>query len=92
MLTVDVKNLDSAQKTNTINFNALTQSLFKDAAEENARQQFNAKNQLQVDNFFAELEAQVETANNTVAAPSTGSGALHDCDFNYGLVYDDSDV
>ena len=40
LLTVDVKNLDAAQKTNTINFNALTQGLFKDAAEENARQQF----------------------------------------------------
>jgi len=69
LLTVDVKNLDAAQKTNTINFNALTQGLFKDAAEENARQQFNAKNQMQVDNFFAELEAQVETANkNRVSA------------------------
>jgi hypothetical protein len=69
LLTVDVKNLDAAQKTNTINFNALTQGLFKDAAEENARQQFNAKNQIQVDNFFAELEAQVETANkNRVSA------------------------
>ena len=69
LLTVDVKNLDAAQKTNTINFNALTQGLFKDAAEENARKQFNAKNQMQVDNFFAELEAQVETANkNRVSA------------------------
>ena len=69
LLTVDVKNLDAAQKTNTINFNALTQGLFKDAAEENARQQFNAKNQMQVDQFFAELEAQVETANkNRVSA------------------------
>ena len=69
LLTVDVKNLDAAQKTSTINFNALTQGLFKDAAEENARQQFNAKNQLQVENFFAELEAQVETANkNRVSA------------------------
>ena len=37
--------------------------------QENARQQFNAKNQMQVDNFFAELEAQVETANkNRVSA------------------------
>ena len=71
LLTVDVKNLDAAQKTNTINFNALTQGLFKDASEENARQQFNAKNQMQVDNFFAELEAQVETANkNRVSAMS----------------------
>ena len=69
LLTVDVKNLDAAQKTSTINFTALTQGLFKDAAEENARQQFNAKNQLQVENFFAELEAQVETANkNRVSA------------------------
>ena len=69
LLTVDVKNLDAAQKTSTINFNALTQGLFKDAAEENARQHFNAKNQLQVENFFAELEAQVETANkNRVSA------------------------
>tara|TARA_S200002703_G_scaffold678_4_gene1231 strand:- start:8791 stop:10125 length:1335 start_codon:yes stop_codon:yes gene_type:complete len=69
LLTVDVKNLDSQQKTNTINFNALTQALFKDSAEANARQQFNAKNQLQVDQFFSELEAQVETANaNRVSA------------------------
>ena len=69
LLTVDVKNLDAQQKTNTIQFNALTQALFKDAAETNARQQFNAKNQLQVDQFFSELEAQVETANaNRVSA------------------------
>ena len=69
LLTVDVKNLDAQQKTNTINFNALTQGLFKDAAEENARRQFNAKNQIQVEQFFAELEAQVETANkNRVSA------------------------
>ena len=63
LLSVDVKNLDAQQKTNTINFNALTQALFKDSAETNARQQFNAKNELQVEQFFAELEAQVETAN-----------------------------
>ena len=69
LLSVDVKNLDAQQKTNTINFNALTQALFKDSAEENARQQFNAKNQLQVEEFFAELDSQVETANsNRIAA------------------------
>ena len=71
LLQTDIKNLDAQQKADTINFNALTQALFKDTAEENARQQFNAKNQLQVDEFFAELEAQVETANaNRVAALS----------------------
>ena len=69
LLSVDTKNLDAIQKTNSINYSALTQSLFKDAAEDNARKQFNAKNQLQVDEFFSELEAQVETANaNRVSA------------------------
>jgi len=63
LLAVDTKNLDAQQKTDSINYNALTQALFKDAAEDNARQQFNAKNQLQVDQFFSELEAQVDTAN-----------------------------
>jgi hypothetical protein len=46
----------------------LTQGIFKDAAETNARQQFNAKNELQVEEFFAELTAQVETANNNRVA------------------------
>tara|TARA_X000001382_G_C3177183_1_gene181325 strand:- start:8084 stop:9415 length:1332 start_codon:yes stop_codon:yes gene_type:complete len=63
LLSVDVKNLDAQQKADSINYNALTQALFKDAAEDNARKQFNAKNQLQVDQFFSELEAQIDTAN-----------------------------
>ena len=42
--------------------------------------------------YLTNTTAAVETANNTVAGPSTGSGALHDCDFNYGLVYDASEV
>jgi hypothetical protein len=69
LLSVDLKNLDNKQKSDTLTYSALTQGLFKDAAEENARQQFNAKNELQVDEFFAELGSQVETANaNRVAA------------------------
>ena len=69
LLTVDTKNLDAQQKADSLSYNALTQALFKDAAEDNARKQFNAKNQLQVDQFFSELEAQVETANaNRVSA------------------------
>ena len=71
LLSVDIKNLDSQQKSDLVSYNALTQALFKDAAEDNARQQFNAKNQLQVDQFFSELEAQIETANaNRVSALS----------------------
>jgi len=69
LLTVDTKNLDAQQKADSLSYNALTQALFKDASEDNARKQFNAKNQLQVDQFFSELEAQIETANsNRVSA------------------------
>jgi hypothetical protein len=69
LLSVDLKNLDNEQKASTLTYNALVQGLFKDAAEENARRQFNAKNELQVEEFFAELGAQVDTANaNRVAA------------------------
>ena len=42
--------------------------------------------------YLTNTTAAVETANNTIANPSTGDGALHDCDFNYGLVYDASEV
>jgi hypothetical protein len=63
LLATETKNLDSQQKADTLSYNALTQAVFKDAAEENARQQFNAKNELQVEEFFAELGSQVETAN-----------------------------
>tara|TARA_E500000318_G_scaffold111927_1_gene132718 strand:+ start:41 stop:1387 length:1347 start_codon:yes stop_codon:yes gene_type:complete len=69
LLAVETKNLDAQQQANTLSYNALTQGIFKDAAEENARQQFNAKNELQVEQFFAELGSQVETANaNRIAA------------------------
>jgi len=63
LLATETKNLDSQQKADTLSYNALTQAIFKDAAEENARRQFNAKNELQVEEFFAELGSQVETAN-----------------------------
>ena len=63
LLSVDTANLTAQQQTNTLNYNALVQGLFKDAAEENARKEFNAKNELQVQEFFAELGSQVETAN-----------------------------
>ena len=62
-LQLDLKNLDNQQKTNALNFQAETQALFTDTAAENARLQFNAKTELQVEEFFAELGAQVEAAN-----------------------------
>ena len=69
LLATETKNLDARQQAATLSYNALTQAIFKDAAEENARRQFNAKNELQVEEFFAELTSQVETANaNRLAA------------------------
>jgi len=69
LLSVDTANLTARQQTNTLNYNALVQGLFKDSAEQNAKSEFNAKNAAQVQEFFAELGSQVETANaNRVAA------------------------
>jgi len=62
-LSVDLKELDNEQKSNTLTYQTLTAGLFKDAAEDNARKEFNAKNELQVEEFFAELTVQTETAN-----------------------------
>ena len=68
-LSIDLKNLDNEQKSATLTYQGLLKGLFTDAAEENARQQFNAKNELQVEEFFAELGAQIDTANaNRVAS------------------------
>ena len=68
-LSLDLQNLDNRQKTNTLNYQAELQAIFTDAAAENATQQFNAKSQMQVDQFFAELDVQVQNANsNRVAA------------------------
>ena len=61
-LATDVKSMDNEQKSNMLTYQALTDGLFKDSAEENARLQFNAKNELQVEEYFAELTSQVETA------------------------------
>ena len=63
LLATETKNLDARQQGATLSYNALTQAMFKDAAEDNARKQFNAKNELQVEEFFANLGSQVETAN-----------------------------
>lgn len=67
-LSIDLKNLDNEQKSATLTYQGQLKGLFTDAAEENARQQFNAKNELQVEEFFAELGAQVDTANANRAA------------------------
>ena len=63
LLSIDTTNLTAEQETNALNYSALTQALFKDTAAENLRIQMNAKNEVQVDQFYVELDSQVETAN-----------------------------
>ena len=63
LLQVDLANLNAKQKSNELTFSALTQALFKDTAQENARNELNAKNEMQVEQYFAQLGSQVETAN-----------------------------
>lgn len=64
-LAIDLKNLDNEQATEVLNYQGTLQSLFTDAAAQNATSQFNAKTQQQVDEFFAELGTQVDNANAT---------------------------
>jgi len=66
-LAIDLKNLDNEQSTAVLNYQGQLQALFTDAAAENATQQFNAKTQQQVDEFFSELGVQVDNANATRA-------------------------
>jgi hypothetical protein len=68
-LSIDLKNLDNEQQSNLTTYQAKIQALFTDTAAENARREMNAKNDMQVQEFFAELGSQVEAANkNRVAA------------------------
>ena len=62
-LSMDLTNLSNKQKLKEIDLQLLYQKIFKDSAAENAARQFNAKSQAQTDQFFAELEVQVDNSN-----------------------------
>ena len=62
-LQMDMANANFQQQANTLSYQAKLQSLFTDTAAENARQQFNAKTQTQVNEFYDQLGVSVETAN-----------------------------
>jgi len=66
-LQTDMANLSNLQQTNLFKAQQRTQSLFTDQAAENARRQFNATSQNQVDQFFANLGTQVSQFNATQA-------------------------
>ena len=68
-LQMDLSNLSNEQQGETLKYQANINSLFTDAAADNARKQFNASSENQVDEFFAQLGAQVGQQNaNRVAA------------------------
>ena len=67
-LTLDVKDMDNAQRVNEINHQTNMQKMLTDISQENASRQFNAKTQNEVDEFFAELNAQIGNANNNRSA------------------------
>ena len=62
-LAMDTANLTNAQQTKSINYQSKVQSALTDAGADNARKQFNAKNELQMEEFFAELGSQIDSAN-----------------------------
>jgi hypothetical protein len=60
---VDLTNLTNEQAVNTLDYQAIVKGVFTDAAQENVTNQINAKNELQVEEFYDELGVQIETAN-----------------------------
>ena len=55
-LSIDMANLTNQQKTAELNYQGALHKMFKDQAENNAARQFNAKEQNDITEFFAELE------------------------------------
>jgi len=91
LLSTETKNLDARQQSAVLSYNAKVQAMFKDAAEDNARKQFNAKNELQVEEFFAELSSQVETANlNRIAATEQFNAGEINAQTQFNMSFRDS--
>ncbi len=69
LLNLDMASLSNKQQGEILKYQAKIDSLFTDAAADNARLQFNATSENQVDEFFAQLGASVAQQNaNRVAA------------------------
>ena len=62
-LQMDMANLSNKQQTAMFKAQSITQSIFNDAAADNAAKQFNATSQMQTDQFFAGLKTQVSQFN-----------------------------
>jgi len=62
-LAIDLENLKNEQRLKEIDLQNLYQKMFNDQSAENAARQFNAKSKAQTDQFYAELEVQVDNSN-----------------------------
>ena len=62
-LSMDMANLSNEQASDILEYQSKVQSLFTEAAAENVRLQFNAKSQVQVDQFYDQLGATVTKGN-----------------------------
>ena len=62
-LQMDMTNLNNRQATNMFKAQSMVQSLFNDAAADNAAKQFNASSQNQTDQFMANLVFQTDQFN-----------------------------
>ena len=51
-LQMDLANLNNEQQSRTLEYQSIIQGIFTDQAAENATRQFNAKSQMQVDQFY----------------------------------------
>lgn len=60
-LSMDMANLNNEQQANTVTYQSQVAGLLADAAADNAAKQFNAKSENEVDMFFAELGATIQT-------------------------------
>jgi len=63
-LQIDMKNLDNEQQTSIFKTQQITNAMLSDQAAQNAAQQFNATNDIQVQQFYDNLTATVQLQNN----------------------------
>ena len=68
-LSIDLQNLTNEQRMQELNYQGELKTMLSNQAAENAAAQFNAKSQSQTDQFFAQLEANIQAGNaNRLAA------------------------
>ena len=63
LLSIDVKELDAQQQSNSIKYNGISSAALSEAGAENVKEQINAKNDIQVEEFYDELGVQIDTGN-----------------------------